>query len=79
VGCSSGGCGRCSDTGVIGCQSRVPFFENAGEGAVEGLTAGLQEKVRAFRRPLHLLLLAEARRALSPPWPMTGGVPISFI
>jgi hypothetical protein len=53
VGCSSGGCGRCSDTGVIGC-------ENAAEGAVEGLSAGLQEKVRAFRRPLHLLLLAEA-------------------
>ena len=27
--------------------TRVPFFENATEGSVEGLSAGLQEKVRA--------------------------------
>jgi hypothetical protein len=36
-----------------------PFFEGAAEGAVEGLSAGLQETVRAFQSPLHLLLLAE--------------------
>ena len=44
----------------MAANPRVPFFENATEGTVEGLSAGLQEKVRAFRRPLYLLLLAEA-------------------